>query len=87
MSKYLGHSIVIFLALIVIVFAATAIKTPTKSSEVAKITSKYKVITDSGKFQKCDSLSWYSYDTVIPTVKQIPDTLRHKHIDTSKTKK
>jgi hypothetical protein len=87
MSKYLGHILVIFLALFVVAFAATAIKTPSKAAEVAKITSKYKVITDSGKFQKCDSLSWYSYDTIIPTVKQIPDTLRHKHLDTSKTKK
>jgi hypothetical protein len=87
MSKYLGQILVILLANMVVAFAAKAIKAPTKAAEVAKITSKYKVVTDSGKFQKCDSIVWYSYDTIIPTVKQIPDTLRHKHIDTNKIKR
>jgi hypothetical protein len=92
MSKYLGTILVVVLASIVLVFAAVEIHQPLiKTVPITKTVPKYRVVLDSGKVLKCDSLQWKSYDTMIPFAISktilVYDTLRHKHIDTMNAKK
>ena len=78
--KHGGSIFVILITLLVTSFGFAAI---TQSNKIAE---RYKVITDSGKIYKCDSVMWKSYDTVIPTPKTTIDTVHRIKRDTLKHK-
>jgi hypothetical protein len=83
MKKYIGGYIIVFCVFMMsVVSLVAAVKQPINAITI----SPHKVISDSGKVWKCDSLIWKSYDTIIPVPKTIFDTIHHKKIDTLKHK-
>jgi hypothetical protein len=72
----------IILLLIAIVSVRIFSATPVKST--AQSIGKYRVVIDSGKVWKCDSSKWYKYDTLVPVVKTVVDTVHKVKKDTIK---
>lgn len=75
------HFAAILLLVIIVsvrIFSATPVKQPVPNI------GKYRVVVDSGKVWKCDSIKWYKYDTLVPVVKTVTDTVHKVKKDTLK---
>jgi hypothetical protein len=85
LSNHLGRAFVIGITVFVAIILIAAIRQPMNASTLPA--TKYKIVVDSGKILKCDSIMWKKYDTLIPVPRTVFDTTKHSKTDTVRIKK